>query len=274
MPTPTPTPVPQTEVRGEKRWEDDGNASGVRPESIALTLYANGTATGYAPTWGNQTGDTWSYTFGNLPQVDEAGNPITYTVAEAPVPDYESTVSGTTITNRLIPREPRDYIDVSGTKSWMNDTEDQRPASVAIRLLRNGEVIDQTTASAANGWRYAFSHLPTDDGYGNDYTYSIGEQMVSGYYTLTDGYNLTNVRVPNVPERPGELRSRRTPRIPPLSEEELEELIEIFDYGVPLWGGLLGTGDETPAYPFVFAGIGVAAVVALLVFSWRKKKDV
>ncbi len=163
---------------------------------------------------------------------------------------------------------------MSGTKTWRNDSEEQRPERVTVRLSRNGRVIEERTVTAASGWTYSFTHLPTDDGFGHDYIYEISEQMVSGYYTLVSGYDLTNVRVPDVPENPGEPRTPRTPRIPPLPEEELEELIEIFDYGVPLWGGLLGTGDETPVYPFVFAGIGVAAVVVLLAFGRRKRKDV
>ena len=41
-----------------------------------------------------------------------------------------------------------------------------------------------------------------------------------------------------------------------LTVEELEELIELFDYKTPLYGDLLKTGDEVPVYPFIFAGVG------------------
>ncbi|MBQ8972484.1 MAG: LPXTG cell wall anchor domain-containing protein [Clostridia bacterium] len=36
---------------------------------------------------------------------------------------------------------------------------------------------------------------------------------------------------------------------------------------------LLGTGDETPVYPYVFGGVGVAAIVILLIFGRKRKKD-
>ena len=56
------------------------------------------------------------------------------------------------------------------------------------------------------------------------------------------------------------------------SEGELEDLFDLFDYNTPLWG-MMGTGDETPVYPYVFGGAGVLAVVALLVFGKKRKKS-
>ena len=64
------------------------------------------------------------------------------------------------------------------------------------------------------------------------------------------------------------MKSRHTassrPKFERMTEEEFEDLLDMLDYGTPLWG-MLGTGDETPAYPFVFAGIGAAAIIALIV---------
>ena len=57
------------------------------------------------------------------------------------------------------------------------------------------------------------------------------------------------------------------------NEEELEELIDLFDYGTPLWGGLLGTGDETPTYPYVFGGAGALALLALLLIGRKRRKN-
>ena len=47
-------------------------------------------------------------------------------------------------------------------------------------------------------------------------------------------------------------------------------MFDLFGYGTPLFG-MLGTGDETPAYPFVFAGIGVIAL-AVALFIRRKRR--
>ena len=59
-----------------------------------------------------------------------------------------------------------------------------------------------------------------------------------------------------------------------MTEEEVDEFTDILDYGTPLWGQLLGTGDETPIYPFVFGGIGVVAIIALVFFGRKRKKKV
>ena len=53
-----------------------------------------------------------------------------------------------------------------------------------------------------------------------------------------------------------------------LTVEELEELIELFDYETPLYGELLKTGDETPVYPFIFIGIGLL-ILLYVAFSKR-----
>ena len=84
-----------------------------------------------------------------------------------------------------------------------------------------------------------------------------------------NGYNVTNRLLPD-PQPPEE----EVPRIARLrmTDEELAELIELFDYLTPLFGMLLATGLEIPAYPFIFGGIGGIALIALIVLS-RKKKD-
>jgi len=279
---PAPTPIPSIQLAGEKQWDDNENEMLARPEAIELVLYANGEPTDIQPTWGDTTTSVWPYVYSNLPSMDEDGNAIAYTVTELPVPYYETTIDGTTIINRLIPQTTQEYIDITGTKSWMNDSPDQRPESVTVLLLQNGAVFDQRVVTEADGWAYSFTHVPKDDGYGHDYIYEISEQMVSGYYMMTDGYNLINVRVPDNP--PGRSRTPeggddqppREPTPPPFDrfpEEGLEELIDLFDYDVPLWGGLLGTGFELPAYPFVFGGIGLAAIILLIVFGRKKKKE-
>lgn len=269
---PPPTPIPQMDLQCEKEWIDDDNAMGTRPDSINVTLLANGVPTAIAPRWINRgAANTWAFVFEGLNTVDETGATIRYTLAEEPVPYYQTTIHGTHIVNELIPQEPSEYVDISGTKTWMNDTEEDRPESITVQLLRDGAVLEEKVVTAADGWAYNFGTLPQDDGYGHVYTYEVTEQMISGYYLTVDGFNLTNVRIPT--RERGTPPEPKTPRFRDFPEEGLEELIDIFDYDVPLWGGLLGTGAEVPVYPFVFAGIGVAALIVLVVFGRKKKKD-
>ena len=77
------------------------------------------------------------------------------------------------------------------------------------------------------------------------------------------GYNRTTSRMPDLPE--GE-------DFDDLNVEDLEDLVELFDYDTPLWGRPLKTGDELPIYPIVFGGIGTAALIALIVLIVLNKK--
>jgi len=70
--------------------------------------------------------------------------------------------------------------------------------------------------------------------------------------------------------------SRRTgtpgPAFEALTEQELEELFDLFGYGTPLWGELRDTGDETPAWPFAFAGAGLMALLAVLFIGKKRRR--
>ena len=35
---------------------------------------------------------------------------------------------------------------------------------------------------------------------------------------------------------------------------------------------MLGTGDETPVYPYVFAGVGLLAMAALIALERKKRR--
>ena len=253
-------------VAGQKVWDDESNVHGLRPAAITVQLYANGVLVNATPTWTSTTGDTWSYTFGNRPLLDENGDAITYTVRELPVEGYTTAISGTTITNTLIPRTPREYTDFNGVKTWIdsNNASGMRPNYITIQMLRDGEVVEERTVTAANNWAYSFTNVPLDDGYGYTYTYTFREVAVPGYYTLQeDELNFTNGRIPETP-------LGATPRNL-LTDEELEDLVDLLDYDTPLVG-IQQTGDDIPLYPFIFGGLGIAAIAAFLVLGKKNRK--
>ncbi|MBQ8110446.1 MAG: Cna B-type domain-containing protein, partial [Clostridia bacterium] len=260
-----------------------------------VTLYADGVAVDATPVWSGTDGDTWTYTFSRLPAVNENGETIEYTVKEEPVENYEGIVRGLTITNRLIPRDAKVYRDLEGTKTW-DDNDNamgKRPNHITVRLYRNGVEIEKRDVTAASDWSYSFGRLPMDDGYGNEYTYELREDAVPGYFSRINGMDVLNKLLaydrpdepgpngdndtPYVPKGRNEVPSRRTgtgrPGYEKYTEEELEELFDLFGYGTPLWGGLMPTGDEVPAYPFIFGGIGVMALGALLIISKRRRYE-
>lgn len=85
----------------EKVWTDSDDKGGTRPDSIRLVLYANGEEYSEATVERQDTDDgRWAYTFEGLPEYDEDGVRIEYTVAEKEVPDgYDVRVDGMTVEN-------------------------------------------------------------------------------------------------------------------------------------------------------------------------------
>ena len=62
-----------------------------------------------------------------------------------------------------------------------------------------------------------------------------------------------------------------TPQFEDMTEPELEELFDMFEYDTPLWG-MMGTGDETPFWPVAFAAAGILALITLALAGKRKKR--
>ncbi|MBO4297927.1 MAG: Cna B-type domain-containing protein, partial [Clostridia bacterium] len=97
--------------------------------------------------------------------------------------------------------EPVELIDIPVQKLWNdgNDFDGIRPSSLIVRLLRDGEKTDceDKTISAENGWSAVWTNLPRSNEDGEDYVYTVTEDMPSGY-TLTapasaeNGYILEN----------------------------------------------------------------------------------
>ena len=163
-------------------------------------------------------------------------------------------------------------------------------------LLRDGVEIDSRVVTAGTNWSYTFQHLPVDDGYGNVYNYEIREDGVSGYFSRIDGTTVTNSLidgdtpptpsedgepptpdggVPEVPEKPEDVPERKTgtlvPRFEGLSDEELEELFDMFGYGTPLYG-MFGTGDTVPAWVWTCGSIGLIALALAILLGKRKRR--
>jgi pilin isopeptide linkage protein len=257
-------PVPTTNLVGTKTWIDLANEGGLRPDRISLTLYADGAVVNASPTW-TKNGDIWTYTYTGL-RIYRRGNSgarIVYTVEEAPVEGYEALYDGLNITNQLSQIEV-EYISVSGRKRW-SDNDDAagiRPESITVYLIRNGEIIEQKTVTQEDGWAYTFRNLPTSDGRSTLYTYAINEAAVPGYAKSIRGYDITNTYVPTQPIKP---------KKPSYTPEDWEMLLTLLDERIPLYGGLLKTGDEVPVYPFVFGGLGLIAALLVIISDRRRR---
>lgn len=180
----------ETEVTGTKTWLDD-NYEG-RPESITVYLLANGEQIDEVDVTAESN---WEYAFTELPMYDDQGVEISYTVDELDVNGYKKSIEGYNITNTLT-----GITSVEGTKTWIGDNESDRPSSIVVELLRNGEKIAELIVTADTDWKYSFTDLPAFDENGVAYVYTVAEQEVAGYTSEVDGYDITNTLIPHDPE--------------------------------------------------------------------------
>ncbi|MGX5508490.1 Cna B-type domain-containing protein [Bacillus toyonensis] len=180
-----PNKVKMTSVSGTKTWNDN-NATD-RPSSIKIDLLQNGNS---IKTQDVTAANNWNYTFADLPAYDNDGNAYTYTIKEQPVAGYKSEVNGYNITNTKDAKT-----SVSGTKTWKDGNATDRPSSIQVDLLQNGNVIQTKEVTAANSWNYTFADLAQYDMNGVAYTYTVKEQPVVGYKSEVNGYNITNTKV-------------------------------------------------------------------------------
>lgn len=185
--------IPTTSVTVRKIWSDSNNADGIRPTRIAIQLLRNGTVIDTHNVTG--TGNTWTYTWSNLPTRSENGNTnYTYTVNEANVPSgYTKSQNGFTITNTH-----ESTTTATVTKVWddQNNADRKRPSSITVSLRRDGVHYQNVTVTGTgNTWTATVNGLPRTDGAGHTYAYTFAEPNPPAGYTAsvaTNGLTITN----------------------------------------------------------------------------------
>ena len=85
-------------------------------------------------------------------------------------------------------------LEISSAIVW--EGEGDKPDSITVDLLRNGEVIESVETTEAKNWEYRFSGLPRADKDGNQYSYSVQQQELWGWDTTytkeaTNGLRIT-----------------------------------------------------------------------------------
>ncbi len=257
-------------VSGTKAWKGDDPEA--RPTAIEVELLRNGAPLVPAKTATATEAGGWRYSFGGLDKYDATTNrEYAYTVREAAVPSgYASEVTGSAsegfvITNTWV----NPSLSIVGTKVWKDDDNkgSTRPQSIEVNLLRNGEVADSQTVSAAEGWRYSFDNLPTYDDKGKKYAYAVEEAAVPAGYTSTvsdDSATITNTLIPSTAPPSGETPSGGdTPpsgNTPTGGDPSPKEITKT----------LVNTGDPLSSALCALALAGAAAVSCAL-FAWRRR---
>ena len=138
-------------------------------------------------------------------------------------------------------------------KVWEDAEGVDRPTSVTVRLLRNGEVYEEVTLSEANDWQHSWRGLS------NRYQWTLVEVDVPVDYTVEitqegNTFVVTNTAPEDIPDEP-----------PPLDDGGDEE--EIPEDPVPLDPGLPQTGT-------LWLPVQILTIAGILLFSlgWMDMK--
>ena len=191
------------DVSGTKTWNDGNNQDGKRPGSIVVNLLANGIEKVSKKVTAE---DDWKYSFTNLPKYAD-GQPISYTVTEDGVEDYQTTISGYDITNSYTPGKT----SITVTKAWLdnNDQDGRRPQDIKVQLYAGEDKCgEEVTLNTGNNWSYIWTGL-NEKKAGTVISYSVKEVNVPEGYTSTvsgdakNGFTITNSHTPETTQVSG-----------------------------------------------------------------------
>lgn len=162
-----------------KTWRKP--ATETTPDSITVTLKQDGVAmpgyTNFVISKSNcdVDGDTWTYTFKNLPDSKPGGGSYEYTVEEAAVDGYTTTVDGLSIVNTASGKTT-----VFVTKNWILPEGMEAPV-IQVALYKGEETTPVETKAVSAGQTIAFTNLDKYDANGQLIQYTVQEIMDSSY---------------------------------------------------------------------------------------------
>ncbi len=178
-----------------KEWLDDEDNDGIRPDSINVSLLANGEIIQKVVI---SKENNWTYTFENLPRYAN-GKVIEYTIIEDELKGYTPSIDygeydedNNSITTDIKNNHEKEKIDdIIIKKIWNDSNSEERPDSIEVIIYANGEYYTTITLSSENNWTYTLTNL---DKYKNGVliNYTIEEVSVPGYETSYDGYTIIN----------------------------------------------------------------------------------
>ncbi len=191
--------VAQRDIKVTKVWDDADNQDGIRPGSVTVKLLANKEETGKTLTL--TADDKWTGTFTDL-DTNKAGKEIQYTITEEPVEGYTPSYSGSmkdglTLRNTHVPA----VVDVPVSKVWVDNgnAKNLRPASVTVSLKADGTAVagKSLTLNAGNQWTASFTGLAKFKAAGQLINYTVVEDAVDHYESVTSGTAATGFTVTN-----------------------------------------------------------------------------
>lgn len=184
-----------------KKWDDDNDRDGMRPESVDIVL--NG-SDGKLYTGTLSTENGYTCVFQSVPKYHDGGTLINYTIAEEKIPGYTTTIakdaSGYKFT--LTNAKTIDTVTKTVSKVWddNNNQDGLRPTAITVILTGDDGSRRVKSVTAAENWMVTFENLPKNQNHGQNIQYTVSEAFVSGYTeTITqngDNYTITNTHTP------------------------------------------------------------------------------
>lgn len=184
-----------------KKWDDDNDRDGMRPESVDIVL--NG-SDGKLYTGTLSTENGYTCVFQSVPKYHDGGTLINYTIAEEKIPGYTTTIakdaSGYKFT--LTNTKPIETVTKTVSKVWedSNNQDGLRPSAITIILTGDDGSRRVKSVSAAENWTTMFENLPKNQNHGQSIQYTVSEAFVSGYTDRVaqngDNYTITNTHTP------------------------------------------------------------------------------
>lgn len=201
-------------VTVRKVWNDNNDQDGIRPSTITVALYQNGTQMDVEYNRTLSAANNWTATWEGLP-LQVASQAVTYSVKEVgSVTGYTSEVTGDqssefVITNTHVPATT----EITVTKVWQDASNATGKRPDAIKLVLTGKVGDTTvvtrtqsvsdadaTQNDADTWTYTFTDLPQYYRGGNAIVYTVDEttadasaaSTIPGYTKSISGMRITN----------------------------------------------------------------------------------
>ena len=198
-------PLPDSvSVWVQKKWEDENNKKGLRPNSVTVQLVQNGTV--YKTAQLNSSND-WKFCFDNLPnakytvkEISPEGYHASYFRANSNVYTIINTMGSGTDEPPLNPVDPS-TIGITVKKVWddRENADGVRPNQITIRLIKDGKTFKTAELSAKNNWQYVFSDVPKNAWY-SLYEEADGKYSVQYSGNAANGYVITNSYPVDVPK--------------------------------------------------------------------------
>ncbi len=94
-----------------------------------------------------------------------------------------------------------EMVDISGSKIWRGDQKENRPASIIINLLANGDLCaSKEIMGEEDKWEWSFDEIPKTNVDGSLISYTVEEAPVFGYETEIKGsdnwFSIINTYIP------------------------------------------------------------------------------